>query len=93
VSQTVAAYGFADAVADHKALTEALARLLGHGGRSLLARVVSGSLRFRLLRGRPSHEKLYLLIITMWRATASTRSPLCPTAPYAMLGLSQSTIG
>jgi hypothetical protein len=60
-SQTVAAYGFADALADHKALTEALARLLGRGGRSLLARVVAGSLRFRLLRGRPSHEKLYLL--------------------------------
>ena len=27
----------------------------------LLERVVAGSLRFRLLRGRPSHEKLYLL--------------------------------
>src|SRR5438270_861272 len=60
-SQTVAAYGFADALADHKALTEALARLLGRGGRILLTRVVAGSLRFRLLRGRPSHEKLYLL--------------------------------
>src|SRR5207244_10782006 len=31
------------------------------GGRALLTRVVAGSLRFRLLRGRPSHEKLYLL--------------------------------
>src|ERR1700730_17189182 len=51
-SQTVSAYGFADALADHKALTEALARLLGRGGRTLLAQ-----LRFRLLRGRPSHEK------------------------------------
>jgi hypothetical protein len=60
-TQAVAAYGFADAFADHKALTEALARLLGRGGRPLLARVVAGSLRFRLLRGRPSHEKLYLL--------------------------------
>jgi hypothetical protein len=60
-SQAVAAYGFADALADHKALTEALARLLGRGGRPLLSRVVAGSLRFRLLRGRPSHEKLYLL--------------------------------
>src|SRR5437016_10744413 len=60
-SQTVAAYGFADALADHKALTEALARLLGRGGRTLLTRIVAGSLRFRLLRGRPSHEKLYLL--------------------------------
>src|SRR5438128_1056826 len=60
-SQTIAAYGFADALADHKALSEALARLLGRGGRTLLTRVVAGSLRFRLLRGRPSHEKLYLL--------------------------------
>ena len=60
-SQTVSAYGFADALVDHKALTEGLAQLLGRGGRSLLARVVAGSLRFRLLRGRPSHEKLYLL--------------------------------
>jgi hypothetical protein len=60
-SHTVAAYGFADALADHKALTEALAQLLGRSGRSLLERVVAGSLRFRLLRGRPSHEKLYLL--------------------------------
>jgi hypothetical protein len=60
-TQTVAAYGFADAMADHKALTEALAQLLGRGGRSLLERVIAGSLRFRLLRGRPSHEKLYLL--------------------------------
>ena len=28
---------------------------------ALLERVAAGSLRFRLLRGRPSHEKLYLL--------------------------------
>src|SRR5262249_22716235 len=57
-NQTVAAYRFTDALADHKALTEALARLLGSGVRTLLARVVEGSPRFRLLRG---HEKLYLL--------------------------------
>ena len=55
------AYGFADALADQKALVEALARLLGRGSRDLLERVAVGTLRFRLLRGRPSHEKLYLL--------------------------------
>ena len=60
-SQTVQAYGFADALVDHKVLTEALGRLLGRSGRRLLDRVVDGTLRFRLLRGRPSHEKLYLL--------------------------------
>src|SRR4051794_20185716 len=60
-SQTVAAYGFADALIDQKVLVEALSKLLGRGGRQLLDRVVAGSLRFRLLRGRPSHEKLYLL--------------------------------
>ena len=60
-SQTVAAYGFADTLIDHKALVEALSRLLGRAGRQLLDQVVAGSLRFRLLRGRPSHEKLYLL--------------------------------
>jgi hypothetical protein len=60
-SQTVAAYGFADALIDHKTLVESLSRLLGRAGRELLDRVVAGSLRFRLLRGRPSHEKLYLL--------------------------------
>lgn len=60
-SQTVQAYGFADALVDHKVLTEALGRLLGRSGRKLLDRVVDGTLRFRLLRGRPSHEKLYLL--------------------------------
>jgi len=60
-SQTVAAYGFADALIDQKALVEALARLLGRTGTRLLDRVVAGSLRFRLLRGRPSNEKLYLL--------------------------------
>jgi hypothetical protein len=60
-SQTVQAYGFAEALADQKALVEALSRLLGRGGRVLLERVAGGTLRFRLLRGRPSHEKLYLL--------------------------------
>jgi hypothetical protein len=60
-SQTVRSYGFTDALADQKALVEGLARLLGRSGRALLERVVAGTLRFRLLRGRPSHEKLYLL--------------------------------
>jgi hypothetical protein len=60
-SQTIPAYGFADALVDQKALVEALARLLGRTGQRLLERVAAGSLRFRLLRGRPSHEKLYLL--------------------------------
>jgi hypothetical protein len=60
-SQTVQTYGFADALVDQKALVEALARLLGRIGTRLLERVADGSLRFRLLRGRPSHEKLYLL--------------------------------
>jgi hypothetical protein len=60
-SQTIQSYGFADALVDQKALVEALARLLGRTGQRLLERVAEGSLRFRLLRGRPSHEKLYLL--------------------------------
>ncbi len=60
-SQTVQTYGFTDALADQKALVEALARLLGRAGEALLDRVAAGSLRFRLLRGKPSHEKLYLL--------------------------------
>jgi hypothetical protein len=60
-SQTIQTYGFADALADQKALVEALARLLGRSGARLLERVADGTLRFRLLRGRPSHEKLYLL--------------------------------
>src|SRR5215467_9383085 len=60
-SQIVEEYGIADALADHKALTEALASQLDAEARSLLPRVLDGSLRFRLLRGRPSHEKLYLL--------------------------------
>jgi hypothetical protein len=60
-SQTVQSYGFADALVDQKALVEALSRFLGESGGRLLERVVAGNLRFRLLRGRPSHEKLYLL--------------------------------
>jgi hypothetical protein len=60
-SQTIQSYGFVDALVDQKALVEALARLLGRTGQRLLDRVADGSLRFRLLRGRPSHEKLYLL--------------------------------
>lgn len=60
-SQTVESYGFTDALADQKALTEALAHLLGRAGQKLLDRVAAGTLRFRLLRGRPSHEKLSLL--------------------------------
>ncbi len=53
-SQSVQAYGFADALADQKALVEALARLLGRSGRTLIERVAAGTLRFRLLRGRPA---------------------------------------
>jgi hypothetical protein len=60
-SQTIQAYGFADALVDQKALVEALSRLLGRPGTQLVDRVAAGTLRFRLLRGRPSHEKLYLL--------------------------------
>jgi hypothetical protein len=60
-SQTIQSYGFADALVDQKALVEALSRLLGRSGNRLLERVAAGTLRFRLLRGRPSHEKLYLL--------------------------------
>ena len=60
-SQTIQSYGFGDALIDQKALVEALSRLLGRAGTKLLERVAAGTLRFRLLRGRPSHEKLYLL--------------------------------
>ena len=60
-SEVVEAYGIGDALADQKALTEALAQQLGSEGQGLLPRVLDGSLRFRLLRGQPSHEKLYLL--------------------------------
>lgn len=54
-------YTFVDALADETALIPALAELLGRRGRSLLDRVANGSLRFRLMRKTPSHEKLYLL--------------------------------
>ncbi|MGI8741709.1 MAG: phospholipase D family protein [Bryobacteraceae bacterium] len=60
-SQTIESYTFPDALADQKVLTEALASYLGKHGEKLLSRVLDGSLRFRLLRKRPSHEKLYLL--------------------------------
>ena len=60
-SQIVESYGFKDSLADQKALVEALAGLLGRMGGALLDRVAAGSLRFRLLKGKPSHEKLYLL--------------------------------
>ncbi|MDQ2901315.1 MAG: phospholipase D family protein [Acidobacteriota bacterium] len=60
-SQIVESYGFGDALADQKIFTEALAQYLGKHGQGLLERVLNGSLRFRLLRQRPSHEKLYLL--------------------------------
>ena len=56
-----AGYRFADAVADQKAFTEALARHFNGPARQLLPRVVDGTLRFRVLRKAPSHEKLYLL--------------------------------
>jgi len=60
-SQVIESYGFVDALADHKALSEGLGRYLGEHGQRLLGRVLDESLRFRLLRKRPSHEKLYLL--------------------------------
>jgi hypothetical protein len=60
-SQTIQSYGFSDALIDQKSLVEALSRLLGRTATKLLERVATGTLRFRLLRGRPSHEKLYLL--------------------------------
>jgi hypothetical protein len=60
-SQLVQGYGFRDALADQKALVDALMQLLGQAGRALLERVAAGTLRFRLLRHKPSHEKLYLL--------------------------------
>lgn len=47
-SEIVQAYGIADALADHKLLTEALARQRGHPGQTLLTRVLDGSLRRRL---------------------------------------------
>ena len=54
-------YTFVDAVADQKAFLESLATELGKSARAPLSRVVAETLRFRLLRKMPSHEKLYLL--------------------------------
>lgn len=54
-------YTFVDAVADQKAFIERLAAYLGKSARGLLPRVIDGTLRFRVLRKMPSHEKLYLL--------------------------------
>jgi hypothetical protein len=62
-SQTIETYGFADALIDQKALFRAPSRLLGRTGGRPLERVASGTLRFRLLRGRPSREKC-----TFWLA-------------------------
>ena len=60
-SNVARGYTFIDAVADQKAFLERLAAELGKSGRALLPRVADGTLRFRLLRKMPSHEKLYLL--------------------------------
>ena len=43
-TQTFQSYGFADALADQKALIEALSRLLGRAGKQLLDRVATGTL-------------------------------------------------
>jgi len=61
-ASAIMGYRFTDAVADEKALIEKFIRpLLSKGGQRLLERVRDGSLRFRILRKAPSHEKLYLL--------------------------------
>jgi len=54
-------YTIKDALADQKVLVEALVDHLGKAHARLLPRVLDGSLRFRMLKGVPSHEKLYLL--------------------------------
>ncbi|MBV8359231.1 MAG: NgoFVII family restriction endonuclease [Deltaproteobacteria bacterium] len=54
-------YTFLDAVSDQKAFLERLAAELGKSARALLPRVADGTVRFRVLRKMPSHEKLYLL--------------------------------
>jgi len=54
-------YTFVDAIADQKAFVERLSAELGKSGKALLPRVADQTLRFRLLRKMPSHEKLYLL--------------------------------
>ena len=59
---TATGYRFVDALADQKAFIERCVRpALSGRGSHLLARVLDGSLRFRLLREAPSHAKLYLL--------------------------------
>lgn len=60
-SQVFETYGFRDCLADQKSLVEGLRQLLGPRSRLFLPRLHDGTLRFRLLTGRPSHEKLYLL--------------------------------
>jgi hypothetical protein len=54
-------YTFVDAVVDQKVFLQQLGGELGRPARALLPRVANGTLRFRLLRKMPSHEKLYLL--------------------------------
>lgn len=54
-------YTFVDAIADQKAFVERLGAELGKSGMALLPRIADQTLRFRLLRKMPSHEKLYLL--------------------------------
>ena len=60
-SGVVRGYTFLDAVSDQKAFLERLAAELGKSARGLLPRVADGTVRFRVLRKMPSHEKLYLL--------------------------------
>ena len=50
-SHAVQAYGFADALVDHKALTEALARLLGRTGQALLHHALAAFDPARIPRG------------------------------------------
>jgi hypothetical protein len=51
-SQTMQSYGFGDALIDQKALVKALFHFLGPSGSKLVERVIAGTLRLRLLRGR-----------------------------------------
>jgi hypothetical protein len=60
-SHVARGYTFTDALADQKAFLERLAAEFGKSARGLLLRIADGTLRFRLLRKMPSHEKLYLL--------------------------------
>jgi hypothetical protein len=50
LAQASEAYTFGDVLADQKAFTEALAQFLSKHGEKLMARVLDGTLRFRLLR-------------------------------------------